>query len=140
MPEETAEYQVYQYRAEPLNTPIIRYILHNCLKLPLEWWSTNDFEEKINQYHQENGGALTELVNPHASVYSVLCEMVRRGILESRKEAGNRYFRVPSPPPPSDPIESLLRVIRQERERLDAERETLHQRKAQLDTILSDYE
>ena len=31
-------------------------------------------------------------------------------------------------------------VIRQERERLDAEIEMLNQRKAQLDAILSDYE
>ena len=33
-----------------------------------------------------------------------------------------------------------MEVIRQEYERLDAEIETLHQRKAQLDAILSEYE
>lgn len=128
----------YEYVGVPLNIPVVRFILRNRLQLPVEWWSTNHFEEKIDQYHQENGGAPTELINPHAAVYGVLRELVRQEILESYKEAGERYFRVPSETP--DPVERLIRVIQQERERLDVEIETLNQRKALLDTILSEYE
>ena len=128
----------YEYVGVPLNIPIVRFILRNRLQLPVEWWSTNDFEESINQYHQENGGAPTELVNPHSAVYGVLRELVRQDILESYKEAGERYFRVPSETP--DPVERLVRVIQQERERLDVEIETLSRRKELLDTILSEYE
>ena len=128
----------YEYVGVPLNIPVVRFILRNRLQLPVEWWSTNHFEEKIDQYHQENGGSPTELINPHAAVYGVLRELVRQEILESYKEAGERYFRVPSETP--DPVERLIRVIQQERERLDVEIETLNQRKALLDTILSEYE
>ena len=128
----------YEYVGISLNTPIIRFILRNELQLPLEWWSTNDFEERITQYHQQNGGEPTELINPHAATYGVLRELVRHGILESYIEAGDRYFKVPSDAP--NPVESLLRVIRQERERLDEEIKILNQRKEQLDTILSEYE
>ena len=128
----------YEYVGIPLNIPIIRFILRNKLQLPLEWWSTNDFEERITQYHQENGGQPSELVNPHSAVYGVLRELVRHEILETRTEARKRYFRVPSDT--SSPVENLLRVIRQERERIDEEIETLNQRKEKLDTILSEYE
>ena len=128
----------YEYEGVSLNTPIIRYILRDRLQLPLEWWSTNDFEEKIKQYHQENGGGPTELINPHAAVYGVLRELVRREILESYTEAGERYFRLLSDTP--DTVEKLIRVIRQERERLNEVMETLNQRKNLLDTILSEYE
>lgn len=128
----------YEYVGIPLNIPVVRFILRNRLQLPVEWWSTNDFEESINQYHQENGGAPTELVNPHSAVYGVLRELVRQEILESYKEAGQRYFRVPLET--SDLVERLVRVILQERERLDVEIETLSRRKELLDTILSEYE
>lgn len=128
----------YEYVGVPLNIPVVRFILRNRLQLPVEWWSTNDFEESINQYHQENGGAPTELVNPHSAVYGVLRELVRRKILESYKEAGERYFRVPLDSP--DPVKRLVRVIQQERERLDVEIGTLSRRKELLDTILSEYE
>lgn len=128
----------YEYQGVPLNTPIIRYILRNRLQLPLEWWSTNEFEEKIKQYHQENEGEPTELINPHAAVYGVLRELVRQEILESYTEAGERYFRLLSDTP--DPVERLIRVIKQERERLDEVVETLNQRKELLDIILSEYE
>ena len=54
------------------------------------------------------GGRPTELINPHAAVYGVLRELVRRGILESYMEAGNRYFRVPIGNPAEFCLEARL--------------------------------
>ena len=72
-------------------------------------------------------------------LYGVLRELVRHGILESYVgKRGTVILELPSDTP--NPVESLLRVIRQERERLDEEIEILNQRKEQLDTILSEYE
>ena len=128
----------YEFVGRSLNTPIIRFILGNKLQLPLEWWSTNVFAEKINQYHQENGGEPCQLVNPNSAVYGVLRELVRHGILESYMEAGERYYRLPSDA--SDPVENLLRIVRQQREHLDEVIAILNHQKDRLDTTLSEYE
>ena len=128
----------YEYEGHNLNTPVIRGILFNHLTLPVKWLSVNDFEERIVLYHQQNEGEPTELINLHSAVYGVLRELERNKRVESRTEAGQRYYRLI----PSDvsKVESLLRVIREERERLDEQIEALSQRRDHLDIILREYD
>ena len=149
MPEETAAYQVYEHRGQPLNRPIIRAILRKCLvdrdvhraiNPQQKSLTVLEFKENISQYHQYNGGAPPQLLDPRAYCYSSLRELKGQERAERYRESGRDYWKLIPCYEDNTPVERLVAVIRQEYERLDAEIETLHQRKAQLDAILSESE
>ena len=149
MPEETAAYQVYEHRGKPLNRPIVRAIFRKCLVDRDVHRTINpqqvsltvlEFKENIFQYHQQNGGAPMQLMDTYTPFYGRLRELVKQGSAVQHKASGRDYWKLIPCYEDGTPVERLVAVIRQERERLDAEIETLHQRKAQLDAILSNYE
>ena len=139
----------YEYEGDNLNRPIIRAILRKCLVDRDVHRTINPqqgsltvlkFKKNISQYHQRNGGAPTQLRDPRWYCYSELCELEEQERAERYRESGKDYWKLIPCYEDNTPVERLVTVIRQERERLDTEIETLHQRKAQLDAILSDYE
>ena len=149
MPEETAAYQVYKHRGKPLNLPIIKAILRKCLvdrdvhrtiNPQQDSLTVHEFKAKIQQYHQHNGGAPIQLEDAYTPFYDALCKLEEQDRAERYRERGRDYWKLIPCYEDGTPVERLVAVIRQERERLDAEIETLHQRKAQLDAILSNYE
>ena len=149
MPEETAAYQVYEHRKEPLNRPIIRAILRKCLVNRDVHRTINpqqvsltvpEFKENIFQYHQHNGGAPMQLLDTRIPFYDILYELEEQDRAERYRASGKDYWKLIPSYEDETPVERLVTVIRQERERLNTEIETLHQRKAQLDAILSEYE
>jgi hypothetical protein len=100
MPEETAEYQVYEHRGEPLNRTIVRAILRKCLVdtdvhrainpqqvslTVLEW------KENISQYHQRNGGAPIQLEDAYTPFYDALCKLEEQEKAERYRERGRDY-------------------------------------------------
>ena len=149
MPEETAAYRVYAHRGEPLNLPIIKAILRKCLVdrdihsaiNPQQDSSTvHEFKAKIQQYHQRNGGAPIQLEDTYTPFASALIKLEEEDKAERYRERGRDYWKLIPCYEDDTPVERLVAVIRQEYERLDTKIETLHQRKAQLDAILSEYE
>ena len=139
----------YEYEGDNLNGPIIQAILRKCLVDRDIHRTINpqqvsltvlEFKKNISQYHQRNGGAPTQLRDRRAYCYSSLCELEGQERAERYRESGKDYWKLIPCYEDNTPVERLVAVIRQEYERLDAEIETLHQRKAQLDAILSDYE
>ena len=149
MPEETAAYQVYEHRGKPLNQPIIRAILRKCLvdrdvhrtiNPQKDSLTVHEFKAKIQQYHQHNGGAPIRLQDSYTPFYDGLCKLEEQDSAERYRASGKDYWKLIPSYEDETPVERLVTVIRQERERLNAEIETLHQRKAQLDAILGEYE
>ena len=139
----------YEYEGDNLNGPIVRAILRKCLVDRDVHRTINpqqvsltvlEFKENISQYHQHNGGAPTQLLDRRAYCYNNLCELEGQERAERYRESGRDYWKLIPCYEDNTPVERLVAVIRQEYERLDAEIETLHQRKAQLDAILSNYE
>ena len=103
MPEETAAYQVYEHRGEPLNLPIVRAILRKCLVDRDVHRTINpqqnsltvlEFKAKIQQYHQRNGGAPPQLKDPRAYCYSELCELEKQGRAERDRESKPHYWKL----------------------------------------------
>lgn len=128
--------QNYEHKEQSLNKTIIRDILYNKLQLPMTWLSVKEFEERIKQYHQQNGGKPPEIVDHNSPVYGVLQELIRDGKLERKKEDGKTYYRSVLR---DDPVQKLLIVIKEEYNRLDSEIASLESRKAQLEEILSEH-
>ncbi len=103
MPEETAAYQVYEHRGEPLNRPIIRAIFRKCLVDRDVHRAINpqqvsltvlEFKENISQYHQRNGGAPPRLLDPRAYCYSSLRELEGQERAERYRESGRDYWKL----------------------------------------------
>ena len=149
MPEETAAYQVYEHRGEPLNLPIIKAILRKCLvdrevhraiNPQQDSLTVHEFKAKICQYHERNEGAPIQLEDSYTPFYDALCKLEEQDGAERYRASGRDYWKLIPSYENGALVERLVTVIRQERERLDAEIDALHQRKAQLDAILSDYE
>lgn len=126
----------YEFSEEPLNKTIIRYILDHKLPSPVTWTSVKEFEDRIKQYHEQNGGSPPKILDQNSPVYGVLQEFVRDKKLERKKERGITYYRSVHL---NDPVQNLLIVIREEYERLDTEIALLENRKVQLEILLSEH-
>ena len=103
MPEETAEYQVYEHRGEPLNRTIVRAILRKCLVDTDVHRAINpqqvsltvmEWKENISQYHQRNGGEPTQLRDPRAYCYSSLRELQEQGRAKRYRESRTDYWEL----------------------------------------------
>ena len=139
----------YEHKGKNLDRPIIRYILRKCLvdrdvhraiNPQQNSLSVHEFRENIRQYHQQNGGAPMQLLDPYTPFYGRLRELERQGSAVRHRDSGRDYWKLIPSYKDETPVERLVAIIRQERERLDAEIEMLNQRKVQLDAILSESE
>ena len=129
----------YEHEGVPLNEPIIRDILTNKQPPPQEFLSIKDLEERVTRYHLRHGGNEPIILNRYAAVRSVLEELREAGRVEKIVDSSRRVsFR--STNDNRDPIDRLVDVIRQERERIETDIASLENRKIQLDTILSEYD
>ena len=81
-----------------------------------------------------------QLLDTRTPFYEILCELGEQDRAERYRASGKDYWKLIPSYEDETPVERLVTVIRQERERLNAEIEMLNQRKDLLDTILSEYE
>lgn len=130
--------EIYEHEGIPLDKPIIRDILTNKQPPPQKLLSIGDIEERTTRYHLRHGGESPNIGNPYSATRNILEELRDAGRVEKIVESGRVFFR--SFNESRDPIDRLVAVIRQERERIEADIASLENRKAQLDTILSEYD
>jgi len=83
----------YKHKGEPLNTPIIRYIL-DALEPWQESLPVSAFLEVITQYHLRRGGKPPQLRDFHTNTYDILCEMEAQGRAERYRDAGKDYWKL----------------------------------------------
>ena len=104
----------------------------------MEWLTVNDFKRRIEEYHLQNEGHPTELINYHAAVYSELENLKRNGIVDksSDRRGGQYSYRFVS----NNIHQRLLQVIRDEIQWLNEEITSLQNRKSQLQDILNENE
>ena len=104
----------------------------------MEWLTVNDFKTMIEEYHSQNGGHPTELINYHAAVYSELENLKRNGIVDksSERQSGQYSYRYVS----NNINQRLLQVIRDEIQWLNGRVTSLENRKSQLQDILDENE
>lgn len=123
----------YEHEGRLFNKPVIRDILTNKQPPPQKWLSIEDLNERTMQYHLRNGGEPPRILDSYGPTREVLLELYDAGRVE-RIKSGNRVtFRTP---PVGSPVERLIQILKQERERVLAEIRPLEERKAELDALL----
>ena len=140
--------QQYEHEGQPLNRPIIRAILRKCLvdsevhmaiNPQQEWLTVREFGVNIRQYHKQNGGAPMRVRWPERGPFrDELSKLKKQGKAEVDRHSREHLWKLIPSYEDESPIGRLVAVIQQERERLDAEIETLRQRVTQLDAILNE--